>query len=78
LMKTWTTTLSTQPRQCRSGLRGSAKKNGRTSPIYRCVKACSVIPKKTQGCNHCQMCFNKVLIKGSEYLCKYDISVIFY
>ena len=34
-------------------------------PKYRC---CSIIPKKTQGCNHCQRCFNKVLSKGSECL----------
>jgi hypothetical protein len=31
---------------------------------------CSVIPKKNWGCNRCQRCFNKVLRKGSEYLCK--------
>uniref|UniRef100_A0AAZ3SH51 Tc1-like transposase DDE domain-containing protein n=1 Tax=Oncorhynchus tshawytscha TaxID=74940 RepID=A0AAZ3SH51_ONCTS len=41
-------------------------------PKYRC-QACSVIPKKTRGCNRCQRCFNKVLIKGSEYLCKCNI-----
>ena len=45
---------------------------GETPQIQVC-QACSVIPKKTQGCNRCQMCFNKVLSKGSEYLC--DISV---
>ena len=36
-------------------------------------QACSVVPKKTWGCNR-QRCFNKVLSKGSEYLCKCDIS----
>jgi hypothetical protein len=30
--------------------------------------ACSVIPKRTRGCNRCQKCFNKVQTKGSEYL----------
>jgi hypothetical protein len=29
-------------------------------------QACSILPKKTRGCNHCQRCFNKVLSKGSE------------
>ena len=38
-------------------------------------QACSIIPKKTRGCNHCQRCFNKVLSKGSECLRKCDISV---
>uniref|UniRef100_A0AAZ3QBF7 Transposase n=1 Tax=Oncorhynchus tshawytscha TaxID=74940 RepID=A0AAZ3QBF7_ONCTS len=37
--------------------------------------SCSVIPKNTQGCNRCQRCFSKVLSKGSEYLCKCNISV---
>jgi hypothetical protein len=32
-----------------------------------------VIPNKTRGCNRCQRCFNKVLSKGSEYLCKCDV-----
>jgi hypothetical protein len=36
--------------------------------------ACIVTPKKNRGCNHCQRCFNKVMSKGSEYLCKYNIS----
>jgi hypothetical protein len=56
----------------RQRLRGSAEKNGETSQIQVCL-ACSVIPKKTWGCNRCQRCFNKVLSKGSEYLCKCDI-----
>ena len=30
----------------------------------------NVIPKKTQGYNRYQRCFNKVLLKGSECLCK--------
>ncbi|CDQ73903.1 unnamed protein product [Oncorhynchus mykiss] len=31
-------------------------------PKYNTPQACSVIPKKTRGCNRCQRCFNKVLI----------------
>ena len=45
------------------------RRMGETTQIQVC-QACSVIPKKTRGCNHC---FNKVLSKGSEYLCKCDI-----
>jgi hypothetical protein len=41
-------------------------------PKYRCAKLKA--KKKTQGCNRCQRCFNKVLSKGSEYLCKCDMS----
>ena len=33
--------------------------------------------KKTRGCNRCQRCFNKVLSKGSKYLCKCDIASFF-
>jgi hypothetical protein len=40
-------------------------------------QACSVKPKKTEGCNRCQRCFNKVLSIGYEYLCKCYISVIY-
>jgi hypothetical protein len=47
------------------------------TPQMQVFQACSVIPKKTQGCNLCQTCFNKVLSKGSESLCKCDISVFF-
>ena len=43
---------------------------GETLQIQVC-KACSV---KTQGCNRCQRCVNKVLSKGSKYSCKCDIS----
>jgi hypothetical protein len=50
------------------------RRMGETPQIQVC-QACSVIPKKTQGCNHCQRCFNQVLSKGSEYLCKCDISI---
>jgi hypothetical protein len=71
-----TTTLSTQPRQHRTGfgtslwmfLSGPAR-----ARTWTC-QACSVIPKKTQGCNRCQRCLNKVLSKGSEYLCKCPIT----
>jgi hypothetical protein len=37
-------------------------------------QACRVIPKKTWGCSRSQRCFNKVLSKGFEYLCKCDFS----
>jgi hypothetical protein len=50
------------------------RKMRETHEIQVC-QACSVIPKKTRGCNRCQRCFNKLLSKGSEYLCKCDISV---
>jgi hypothetical protein len=40
-------------------------------------QACSAIPKKTQDCNCCQRCFNQVLSKGSQYLCKWEISLYF-
>ena len=52
------------------------KRMGETSQIHVC-HACSVIPRKTQGCNCCQRCIKKVLSKGFEYLCKCDISVFF-
>ncbi|CDQ82215.1 unnamed protein product [Oncorhynchus mykiss] len=42
------------------------RRMGETPQIQVC-QACSVIPKKTQYCNRCQSCFNKVLSKGSEY-----------
>ena len=48
------------------------RRMGETPQIQVC-QTCSVIPKKTQGCNHCQRSFNKVLSKGSEYLRKCDI-----
>ena len=45
-------------------------------PKYRCAnlvpskiqmcQPCTVKPKKTQGCNCCQRCFNKVLGKASD------------
>ena len=44
------------------------RRMGETPKIQVC-QACSVIPKKTRDGNHCQRCFNKVLRKGSEYLC---------
>ena len=48
------------------------------TPKLQVCQASSVIPKKTRGCNHCQRCFNKVLSKGCEDLCKCDISVFLY
>jgi hypothetical protein len=45
------------------------------TPHIQVFLACSITRKKTEGCNRCQRCFNKVLGKGSEYLCKCDISV---
>ena len=41
--------------------------------LERICRACRVVPNMTRGCNRCQRCFNKVLSKGSEYLCKGDI-----
>ncbi|XP_071190235.1 uncharacterized protein [Salvelinus alpinus] len=38
------------------------------TPQIKVCQAYSVIHKKTQGCNRCQKCFNKVLSKGPEYL----------
>uniref|UniRef100_A0A8C7U7W5 G-protein coupled receptors family 3 profile domain-containing protein n=1 Tax=Oncorhynchus mykiss TaxID=8022 RepID=A0A8C7U7W5_ONCMY len=34
--------------------------------------------QKTQGCNRCPWCFDKVLSKGSEYLCKGDICFFYF
>ena len=45
---------------------------GETHQIQVC-QACSVTSKKTRGCNRCQRCFNKVMSKGSKYLCKCNI-----
>ena len=42
---------------------------GETPKLQVCL-ACSVIHKKTRVCNRCQKVMNKVLSKGSEYLCK--------
>ena len=44
------------------------RRMGETPQIQVC-QACCIIPKKTQGCNHCQRCFNKVLSKGCQYWC---------
>uniref|UniRef100_A0AAZ3R8B0 Uncharacterized protein n=1 Tax=Oncorhynchus tshawytscha TaxID=74940 RepID=A0AAZ3R8B0_ONCTS len=46
-------------------LRGSERRMGETPQIQVC-QACSVIPKKTQGCNRSQRCFNNILNEGSE------------
>ena len=89
-----TTTLSTQPRQHRSlwmSLSGPARARNWTrldisgeiwkrgeAPQIQWNQACSVIPKKTQGCNRCQRFFNKVLSKVSEFSCKCYISVKFF
>ena len=48
------------------------------TPQIQVWQACSVITNKTWGCNRCQRCFYKVLSKGSEYLCKCDISVFYF
>ena len=50
------------------------RRMGETPQILVC-QVSSVIPKKTWRCNRCQRCFNKVLSKGSEYLCKCNILV---
>ena len=44
------------------------RRMGKT-PQIQVYQVC-IIPKKTQGSNHCQRCFNKVLSIGTEYLCK--------
>jgi hypothetical protein len=49
----------------------------RETPQIQVCQTCSVIPKNNQGSNQCQMCFNKLLRKGSENLCKCNISNIF-
>ena len=41
------------------------RRTGET-PKLRLCQSCSVIPKKTRGCNHYKMCFINVLSKGSE------------
>ena len=48
----------------------------RETPQIQVCQACSVIPKKTRGCNRCQTCFNKVLSKESEYLCKCNVKTL--
>ena len=50
------------------------RRMGETPQIQVC-QACSVIPKKTWGCNRCQRCFNKVLSKRVWKLRKCDISI---
>ena len=70
----WTTTLPIQPDRAWQNLQ---RRMGETPQIQVC-QACSVIPTKTQGCNRCQRWFNKVLSKGSEYLCKCHISGFYF
>ncbi len=41
-------------------------------------KACSIILKKTWGCNWSERCFNKVLSKGCEYLRTCDFFFFFF
>ena len=43
-------------------------------PKYKCAKLVVSYPRRL-GCNRCQRCLNKVLSKGSEYLCKSDINL---
>ena len=43
----------------------------RETPLIQVCQASSVIPKNTWGGNRCQRCFNKVLSKGFDYLCKW-------
>ena len=40
------------------------------TPQIQVWQACSVIPKKTWGCNRCQRCFNKVLIQFNLQKCQ--------
>ena len=72
--ETWKELCSDAPRPTRQSLRGSAEKNGETPQIQVC-QAVSVISKKNQGSSRCQRFFNRVLSKGSEYLCKCDIEL---
>ncbi len=44
-------------------------------PQSRSANLVCIIPKKARGSNCSQKCFNWALSKGSEYLCKCDISV---
>ena len=67
-------TLPIQPERAWQDLQKSI---GETPPKQVC-QACSVIPKKTKGCNRCRRCFNIIPSKGSEYLCKCNISVLFF
>jgi uncharacterized paraquat-inducible protein A len=47
-------------------LKGSAEKNGRNSQIQVC-QSCSIIPKKTRCCNHCQTRLDAVITaKGAS------------
>jgi hypothetical protein len=42
------------------------------APLIQVCHACSVIT-----CNHCQMCFNKVLSKGSEHVCTFQFEMFY-
>jgi hypothetical protein len=44
-------------------------------PKYRCAKLVASYPRRLNALNRCQRCFNKVLSKGSEYLCKCDTNL---
>jgi hypothetical protein len=72
--------LKIAEQQCSSSnlteLEDLQRRMGETPQIQVC-QACSVLPKKTRGCNQCQLCFNKVLSKWSEYFCKCDKFSIF-
>jgi hypothetical protein len=46
------------------------------APQIQVCQAFNAIPKKPRGGNCCQRCFNNVLSKGSEYLCKCDIFIL--
>jgi hypothetical protein len=59
------------------GVREDLQRRMWETPQKHVCQACIIIPKKTRDCNHFQRCFNKVLSKGSEYLCKCDISVFY-
>jgi hypothetical protein len=42
---------------------------------YRCAKLVVAYLRRLNAVINCQRCFNKVLSKGSDYLCKSNISV---
>jgi hypothetical protein len=47
-------------------------------PKYRCAKLVASNPRRLEAVIAAKRCFNKVLSKGSEYLCKCDILGFFY
>ena len=46
-------------------------------PKYRCAKLVASYPRRIDAVIAAKGCFNKVLSKGSEFLCKHNISVLY-